>query len=183
MPARTAPGEVVFAVYRGRIVSSDGVKASFRAWVWAETPDRLHAEILPPIGGPAWILDAGGGRLSVTDIDAATCWTGPEGPRALEDWLGVPLDVAGLVGAILGAKGPSPPAVRLREPAGVEGFPARIQFAGPAFGSLLLERSGYRVAPRGNLGTAAVPRDVTVRDLSELDATAFGSSGPAEDRR
>ena len=155
---RVAPDEVVFGVYRGQVWPPEGGRVPFRAWIWADAPDRLHVEILPPVGGPSWIVDAGSGRLAVTDVEAATCWIGSETPGSIERWLGIATDVRGLISALLEDDGALPPAVEL---------------TGDALGRLRMERSGYRVAPRGSLGTATAPPGVDARPLDEIEGRAF----------
>jgi hypothetical protein len=173
---QTSPDEVVFGTYRGRSTDADGGRVSFRVWLWAEQPGRLHAEIFPPVGGPSWILDAGKGRMSVTDLRRGVSWEGQEEPGLLLRWLGITLDVSGLVNAILGNGGHVPSAVRSREPDGIPGLPLRIELATNDFGTLVLERTGFQVAPRGRLGTGMSPNTVDVRPIAELDENALRSA-------
>lgn len=158
---RAAPDEVVFGVYRGQVTPPEGRRIPFRAWVWAGAPDRLHVEILPPVGGPAWIVDAGGGLLAVTDVASATCWIGTETPGSMERWLGVATDVPGLVSSLLDDG---------------DALPATVELVGDRLGRLRMERTGFRVAPRGSLGTATPPPGVDTRPLAEIEGSAFPSA-------
>lgn len=157
------PEQVVVAAYRGSVTSPGGKRVPFRAWVWAERPDRMHVEILPPLGGPEWIVDAGSGRLAVTEVGAGACFAGEETPGALSRWLGVPIDVPGLVASLVDADG---------------SFPEVYELRGDALGELRMERTGFRLAPRGALGRGEPPPEIHVAPLEELVDRAFA---PGED--
>ncbi len=161
------PEQVVVAAYRGSVASPGGKRVPFRAWVWAERPDRMHVEILPPLGGPEWIVDAGSGRLAVTEVDAGTCFAGEETPGALARWLGVPTDVPGLVASLVDADG---------------AFPEIFELRGDALGELRMERTGFRLAPRGALGRGEPPPEIRVVPLEGLVDRAFAPENEEEGR-
>lgn len=161
----TSPDQVVVAVYRGSVTPPGGKRLPFRASVWAERPDRMHVEILPPLGGPEWIVDAGSGRLAVTEVGAGACFAGKETPGALARWLGISTDVPGLVDALVDAHG---------------GFPERVELRGDALGVLQMERTGFRVAPRGSLGSGFPSPGIRVVPLAELVDRAFAAAEPEE---
>lgn len=162
------PEQVVVAVYRGSVTPPAGKRVPFRAWVWAERPDRLHVEILPPLGGPEWIVDAGSGRLAVTEVGAGACFAGEETPGALARWLGVSTDVPALVASLVDEDG---------------GFPEVWEIRGDALGELRMERTGFRLAPRGSLGRGSPPPEVRVAPLENLGERAFSAGAPQEERR
>lgn len=161
------PEQIVVAAYRGSVTSPAGTRVPFRAWVWAERPDRMHVEILPPIGGPEWIVDAGSGRIAVTEVGAGVCFAGAETPGALARWLGIPTDVPGLVSSLVDEEG---------------AFPADVELRGDTLGELRMERTGFRIAPRSAVGRGEPPPKIRVAPLEELAGRAF-AAGEDEEKR
>jgi hypothetical protein len=96
------PGDgPLVGIYKAAIDEGHGAVRGARISVWAEQPDRLHAELIAPVGGVAYILDAGGGHACVVDVAAATAYVGEAGPGAIEALIGVHVSVADAVVALL----------------------------------------------------------------------------------
>ena len=88
-------------IYKAAIDDGDGAVRGAKISIWAERPDRLHAELIAPIGGVAYVLDAGDGHACVVDVAAATAYVGAAGPGAIEALIGVRSSVADAVVALL----------------------------------------------------------------------------------
>lgn len=93
------------------------------------------------------------------------CFAGAEAPGALARWLGVSIDVAGLVADLVDEDG---------------GFPEVFELEGDALGALRMERTGFRLAPRGSLGRGEPPPEVRVAPLEDLSGRAFAGGEPDE---
>lgn len=103
-PAGSGP---LFGVYKAEVDAGDGAVRHAKISLWAEAPDRLHAELLGPMGGVAFILDAGGGKTCVIDLGAATAYVGEDGVDAIERLVGVRVTVTDAVAALLSGTAPS----------------------------------------------------------------------------
>ena len=69
VPAGAGP---LVGVYRVAIDDGHGAARGAKLSLWAERPDRLHVELIAPVGGVTLILDAGGGNACIVDTGAAT---------------------------------------------------------------------------------------------------------------
>ena len=160
--------------YKGVIDDETGRTRRFRVLLWAELPDRMHAELLPPVGGPEVVVDGGGGRLAVTLVREGTAYVGPASPAAIEAVAGVPVPLEDLVRWIVVAADPVPPDVEVtRSPERGEGLP-RLLTIRAGGRTLRIERK--RVENGGAIaagaGTGAAPPGVAERPLEELPRTA-----------
>ena len=167
-PARATddPGSLV-GVYRATV--DDGAKVRHaRVALWAMRPDRLHAELIAPVGGVRLVLDAGGGQACVVDVAGKTAFTGASGPEALEPIVGVRASVADAVAALL--DGVSPPGLTVTRDGDPGSLPAAIRLSDGAR-SVRLERVRLdsRDPSGAALGTGRPPEGVAVRPLAELD--------------
>ena len=90
-----------FGVYRARFVESGHSARKAKVFLFASLPDRLHAEVVPPVGGPALIIDGGHGRLAVTVNSRDAAWVGDAREDVLETILGFPVTLEALVSALL----------------------------------------------------------------------------------
>ena len=165
MPAGVGP---LVVVYKAAIDDGRGVVRRARLSLWAERPDRLHAELIAPVGGVAFILDAGGGNACIVDVAAATSYVGEDGPGAIEALVGVRVSVADAVEALL--HGASPQGLVVTRAGGADGaLPETIRIADGAR-SLVLDRLRFE---RGNtdpraLGTGIPPKRLPVRPIESL---------------
>jgi len=163
----TGAGPLI-AVYKAVIDDGHGLVRGAKLALWAERPDRLHAELMAPVGGVTFIVDAGGGTACVVDVAAATAYVGADGPGALEALAGVRLSVADAVATIL--DGQAPPGLTVTRTGGAAGgLPDRVRIAdGPR--SLALDRVRFQ---RGNadaraLGTGVPPGNMVVLPIDRL---------------
>jgi hypothetical protein len=158
----------LIAVYKTSIDDGQNVARGAKLAVWAESPDRLHAELIAPVGGLAYILDAGNGRVCVVDVAASTAYLGQDGPGAIEAFAGVRVSVTDAVAALLNGASPAGLVVtRVGQSQGA--LPKRLRIDdGPR--SLELERVRFergRSDP-ATLGTGAPPAHLVVRPLADL---------------
>jgi hypothetical protein len=169
--ARSGPGvsDDHFGVYRARLVAPPDDSRKFKALLYAAPPDRLHAEILPPVGGPELILDGGDGRLAVTIASRDAAWVGAASAETLEAVLGFPVTLEGLVGALLEGRPLPSPVELVRSPRDAPGLPRKLELRVDGR-ELRLEL--HRTRRRGNggypIGTGTPPPGVEVRPLEEL---------------
>lgn len=170
---RRSPTEgrpAVVGSYKAVLRGDDGRDLRFRVLLWAEMPDRVHAEAVSPTGGTEVIVDGGGGTLSVAVVRDRTAYVGPATPDALRRVLGVPVSLAGLVRAILEGQGlEGEGIVMTREPESAPGLPRsfEIREARRAFridGRRLLRDA--RLAP--SAGTGSPPSGIETRPLDSL---------------
>lgn len=165
VPKGSGPLVVVYRVELGdgREVSRGG-----RLSVWAERPDRLHAELIAPVGGVTFSLDAGGGSVCIVDVAAGTAYVGPDGPRAIEALIGVRASVADAVAALL--SGVSPKDLAVTRTGGADGaLPDKLRLAdGARYIALARVRVARLGTDPGALGTGVPPAHLPVRPLASL---------------
>ena len=165
VPAGVGP---LVAVYKIAIDDGSGVARRARLSLWAEAPDRLHAELIAPVGGVLFVLDAGGGNACVVDVAAATAYVGTGGPGAIEALVGVSLSVSDAVAALL--HGASPRGLAVTRGGGADGtLPETIRIVDGAR-SIALSRVRFergRTDPR-TLGTGTPPTQLPVRPIESL---------------
>jgi len=157
-------------LYKGRIEQAGGRVRKFRLLLYAASPDRLHGEVLSPLGRTHLVLDAGEGRLAVTFARDGESFVGQADPEILARILGVPLELEALVGAVLtGAHGPSE--VRVARTGGeLPGLPETLELTGER-ATLFLELRRLRPlgADPSTLGTGQPPEGTRVRPIEELE--------------
>lgn len=174
-----APDELgAVGLYRGWAIEGASRGPRFRLWLQIVPPDGVHAELLPPIGGPEWILDARGDRTSVTRVAEGTAYVGEAGPRDAERLFGLPVSIVALVAALWSGAEPGGSARIERVPAGLAGLPERFELRSGERG-FLLERIAVR---RGGHGVARgePPPGVLVRPLDELGEVGLFDLGRPE---
>jgi hypothetical protein len=161
---------------------SEGDSRAFRVLLFAASPDRLHAEVLGPMGAPHLVVDGGGGRLAVAFPGEGVAYVGEADPEALGRVLGVPLPLEPFVRFLTDGVVPVAEGLTLqREPEG-GGLPRRIQVAARG-ASLSLTRRQWRPSPPdpSALGTGVAPAGLELRPLwamPDLGLPAIGT-GPA----
>jgi hypothetical protein len=165
VPAGAGP---LVGVYRAAIDDGNGVARGAKLSIWAERPDRLHVELIAPVGGVALILDAGGGAACIVDPGAATAYVGRDGPDAIEALVGVRVSVAEAVAALL--DGAPPGGLAVTRDGGVDGgLPGKIRIVDGAR-SVVLSRIRFErgtTEPR-SLGTGTPPKQLPVRPLEDF---------------
>jgi len=170
LPSGSGP---IIGLYRASVVDGDGRAHKLKLLLWAQAPDRLHAELLGPVGGVRLTIDAGHGAASVVDHPAAVVYAGDPSPDDVRRIVGVPLEVPALVQALL--SGAAPDGLRV-ERIGGAGLPERFTLEGGG-GTLELQlvRLTRGSAAESALGTGVPPQGLTVRPLAELPALADDS--------
>jgi hypothetical protein len=169
VPSGTGP---VIAVYKAVIDDGSGPVRGAKLAVWAGRPDRLHAELIAPVGGVTFIVDAGGGNACIVDVAGATAYVGDDGPSAIEALAGVRLSVADAVGALL--DGTAPAGLTVKRTGDLLGaLPEKLTIADGAR-SLVLDRVRYArgtTDPKA-LGTGLPPGNLAVLPLDRLAQNA-----------
>jgi hypothetical protein len=172
IPAGDGP---LIGVYRATIDDGTGVRRHAKLLLWAEPPDRLHAELLAGVGGVRFVLDAGGGAACVVDVSESTAYAGDAGPAAVDGLVGVRVSIEGVVGALL--SGVAPPGVRVERGGGAAGeLPEWFTIAQGDRG-LELKRVRFERGSNASddLGTGRPPARMRVRPIEDLP-TASGSA-------
>jgi hypothetical protein len=165
VPAGTGP---LVGVYRAAIDDGESAARRSKLSIWAERPDRLHVELISPVGGVALILDAGGGSACIVDPGAATAYVGMDGPDAIEALVGVRVSVAEAVAALLDGAPPHGLTVsRHGDHAGT--LPEKIRIDDGAR-SIELSRIRFErgTADPRSLGTGSPPKQLAVRPLADF---------------
>lgn len=169
VPAGSGP---LIVVYKAAIDEGQGPRRGAKLALWAERPDRLHAELIAPVGGVTYILDAGGGNVCVVDVTAATAYVGEDGPGAMAALTGVRVSIADAVTALL--DGVSPAGVVVIRVGGRDGaLPDTFRIEDGAR-SLAIERLRVergRTDP-STLGTGLPPDNLRLRPLTNLTGDA-----------
>ena len=167
-PAR-ATGPIV-GHYKGRIEGNGRESRQFRLLLFAALPDRVHAEILSPLGTMQLILDGGRGSLAITFVSDGVSFVGPARPAALARILGVPLSLEELVRALLTGEIENDEITLVRTGDRNPGLPERLEIrAGAASLELRLKRPRQARALEENLGTGRPPGNTEVRPIEELE--------------
>jgi len=164
-----APGSIV-GQYKGRIEGSDGESRQFRLLLYAALPDRVHGEVLSPLGTVQLILDGGGGRLAITFVSDGVSFVGRARPAALVRILGVPLSLEELVRGLLTGEGENDEITLLRTGDRGPGLPVRLEIR---TSSSSLELRLKRLRPARvlgpELGTGRPPANTEVLPIEELE--------------
>jgi len=158
----------MIVVYKAAIDEGRGARRGAKIALWAERPDRLHAELIAPVGGVTYILDAGGGQVCVVDVGEATAYVGEDGPGAIEALAGVRVSVADAVAALL--TGASPEGMRVSRVGGDGGtLPDKLTIEDSGR-FLTIERVRVERGRTGDraLGTGLPPDRLRLRPLSNL---------------
>jgi hypothetical protein len=154
------------ATYRA-VLEEGGRFRRARIVLWAQMPDRLHAELLGPVGGIRYTLDAGSGRACLVDASRGAAYVGGAGPEAVEVIAGVRLSVPEAVAALL--EGRSREGLDVRRAGAERGALPRELRVVAGMRTLTLTRVGLaRSRPSRAIGTGEPPANLPVRPLAEL---------------
>lgn len=185
LPAGPDAGPLV-GLYKARLEEDGGRSERFRLLLFAAKPDRIHGEVLSPVGGPVLIFDGGAGKIAVTLVRDRVAFAGPAGPEVLEKLIGVPVRLEELVESLLSGGGHDETRTVLREPAGREGLPERFEIRAGGR-SLRLQLKRLRALQRrdGGVGTGDPPAGMELLPLErfeplrewEREAAAAGGEG------
>ena len=136
--------------------------------VWAAEPDRLHAEIVAPVGGVTHTLDAGGGRVCIVDVAQGIAYVGEDGTGALEALVGLSVSIADAVAALLHGVAPSGLTV-VRDGREDGALPSVLRISdGERFLLLSRVRVDRARIDADALGTGLPPKHLPVRPLEAL---------------
>lgn len=163
-------------LYRARLEHPDGSSDRFKLLLYARLPDRLHGEVLSPVGGTVLIFDGGGDRLAVTYVRDRVTFAGQSSPEAIEKLIGIPITLQGLVRGLLTGEGVGEEMTLVREPQ-APGLPQRLE-VGFHDRALRLELKRYRPL-RGEeeaLGSGEAPTGMELRPLDLLVAVDYATA-------
>jgi len=178
-PPQTVPqGEEPVGIYRADLVEGDGEHRRFRLWIYAALPDRLHGEVVSPVGTTELIVDAGGGRMAVSFVRERVAYVGPADPAVLEALLGFRVGLGELVRSLLEG-GQAPPGLSLeRSDSAGAGLPQRLSLrSGARELTLELKRRQALAGPADGLGRGNAPEGMEERPLAELDLREVAEAG------
>ncbi len=178
-PGRS-PAEPATAIgtYRGVASSESGKPQRFRVLLWAALPDRIHAELLGPIGGPDVIVDGGGGRLAVTLVRERTAYVGDATRAAIEAVTGIAVRLDDLVRWIVSGADEVAAGIEVERTAdGTPGLPLTLEIRDGAH-RIRIERrhvEGVEALPSGT-GTGAPPPGFEEKPIAELPPAVWPGS-------
>lgn len=152
-------------LYAARAKGGAG-SARFRAWVHARPPDRLHLEVIAPVGGTVFVLDAGNGSVAAAWMEDRFAIEGSSDRASMERLLGIPLDAAGWVTTIL--DGSTGGAVEVDREGAPGALPRRLVLRRDAL-EVQLKLEDVR-GIRGEVGNGRPPPGFEVLPLSSMDA-------------
>ncbi len=173
----------MMGVYRAKLEDSAGEARKFRLLLYATLPDRIHGEILSPVGTTEVIVDGGGGRVAVTLPRKRVAYTGAGDAEAFEKVLGVRLSLEELVRGLLGHDVGDIGYEMEREPAGEVGLPAELRIAGSNHRLTLRLKSKQRLrVSTATLGNGEPPPEMELRPLATLDAVDLPRAAVGENQ-
>jgi hypothetical protein len=167
----TTPAGGQIGLYRGRLVESGEKQRRFRLQLFVAPPDRVHGEVVSPLGSTVMIVDGGNGDLAVTLVREGVSYVGRARPEILERILGVRLSLAELVRGFLTGLDEErcTDCVVRRSEEERHGMPEWIEFrSADAQLSFELKKVRPLRAESESLGTGLPPDGTRIRGLDEL---------------
>ncbi len=161
-----AAGERI-GVYRGQVWDESSRRPRFKLLLYARAADHIHAELYPPVGGSAWVLDCGDGRLSLTVVDERVAYVGAADAQTVGRLFGIAIAPADLVGALLEGTPPGEGLSVDRTSPQPKGLPQSFEIRQGARG-FRLELSETRPVVTRGLATGEPPAGVRQAPLDEL---------------
>ncbi|ANM28787.1 hypothetical protein ABI59_02915 [Acidobacteria bacterium Mor1] len=149
---------VEIGVYKARVTREDGRSRRFRLLLYAEAPDRLHAEAVAPVGGTQLIVDGNASRLSIALVRDKLAFAGEPTGSDLERIVGSPVSPAELVRALLEGAPPSDAGITV-ERTGEGGLPTTFSIRSGGHRLELELRRTDRTTPKGGLLASGEPPD------------------------
>lgn len=166
---RGSGAQVEYGVYKARLARAGEAELGFRVLLYAAEPDRLHAEILPPVGGPRLIVDGGSGRIAITVPPERTSWVGEAGEGSLSSVIGVEIGLTGLVGFLLHGESATGDAELTREPEEGNGLPRAFAISTEGYRlSFVLKKRRRLDSDPASLAMGTAPAGMELRPLEEL---------------
>jgi len=168
-------------VYRARLEDASGQSRRFRLLLYATLPDRIHGEVLSPVGTTELIIDGGGGRVAITQPRKRVSYAGDADAEAMEKVLGVRLSLEQLVQGLLGHEVTGVGYSVERRPAGETGLPESLRIDGSGHSlSLRLKSSQPLRVSTSTLGNGEPPPDMEVLPLTDLDPVELPDDSPED---
>jgi hypothetical protein len=166
----TGPEQPKVGRYKGRVAHGQAKERRFRLLLFAALPDRVHGEVLSPLGGPQLILDGGSGQLAITFVRDGESFVGPARSEVLSRILGVEVELGQLVRALLLGEGSGGGLRVERKGPSAPGLPESLTIeTEDATFALELKKLRSLGADPGRLGTGQPPADTSVRPLEDLE--------------
>ena len=159
-------GETI-GVYKGQVWGESKRHPRFKLLLYARPPDHIHAELYPPVGGSAWVLDSGDARLSLTIVDERVAYVGAADAETLGRLFGIAIAPSALVSALLDGTSPGEGFTVQRESPQSTGLPKTFEIRQGARGFRLELNDTRPVVTRG-LATGTPPAGVRQAPLDEL---------------
>lgn len=154
-------------MYRASLVRSSEER-HFRLLLFAALPDRLHAEVLPPVGSASVILDAGEGRISVLSARDRVAYVGASSEETLRKAIGLDTTVEALVRAVVNGDRAGGSVEIEREPPTGPGLPRSLRLRSGGTELLLTLERVRKARAGGALGAGTPPEGVEIRPLQDL---------------
>jgi hypothetical protein len=143
--------------------------------LYAELPDRLHGEVLSPVGSTVLIVDAGDGRISIAMPRDRRVYVGHADPEVVESILGVKVPLEELVRALL-TPDVAVPELEVHRSATGPGLPESFEIASPPRRFSLELKKRQRALPTGTpLGTGEPPPGLEILPLDELEGESVAN--------
>jgi hypothetical protein len=166
----TPGGGPVVGLYRARLSAGEGRSEKFKMLLFAAPPDRIHGEVLSPVGSTLLVFDGGAGKIAITLVRERVVFAGSAGPEAIEKLIGVPVGLEALVASLLSGAVQDPGHTVVREPEGREGLPERYEIAaGGRALQLQLKRLRGLGGRAASLGTGDPPPGFDLLPLEQFE--------------
>ena len=173
---RAPDGDV--GVYRVHAEDPAGRQRRFKLILWAAAPDRLHGEIVSPVGTTVLILDGGAGNFVVNVVRERLAFSGPGEAEALGRLFGVRISLGDLVTGLLTGEGSAADHRVVRRPDSVRGLPERLEISDGERSLLLELRQRRRLPATADVGHGRPMAGFDVRPLESLELYDLEFVGP-----
>lgn len=155
-------------MYRVRLEDPDSKTRKFKLLLYVDLPDRLHGEIVSPVGTTVLVFDGGSGRLAVTYVRDRTSFVGPSSADAVESLFGVHASLEGLVRA-LWTGDTSGEEFHVERAGPKAGIPTRFEIVSNRRRMILELRKYQTLRGAGDsVGTGEPPHGTTILPLDDL---------------
>lgn len=164
------PAGAEMGVYRATYEATTGKTHEFRLLLYAALPDRVHGEVLSPVGTTELIFDGGRGRVALTVPRDRRSYVGDGDAAGMAKILGVRLTLAELVSGLLGERTVDSDYRVERIPRNTAGLPRSLAITGEAHRlSLRLKKKRPLRISTETLGNGAPPPGMETAPLDALE--------------
>ncbi len=157
----------MMGVFRVAVEEAGEKTRRFKLLLFAGAPDRLHGEIVSPVGTTVAIFDGGAGRLAVTFPRDRTAFVGVAREDALERIFGVPISLEGLVTGLLGGD-EQPAESRIDRIGPIDELPERFTLSSEVRRLVMERRKLQPIRGDRPIGNGEPPPGMQARPLEEL---------------